>query len=164
MRKVIRVMVSSILVAMLYLNSVWANELNDRTLDFRNFTVNDVSQFIEQEGIQIPEDIQRVSDYEDIIYSIMMSAYEDPQYRPEYQYTKMQELAEIITKKVRVYTFAEASTYGKLDKAKSVANEKGLTLSELVITLLGSAGDKQLKSLAEQELKERPKPGRPWDK
>lgn len=121
MRKVIRVMVSSILVAMLYLNSVWANELNDRTLDFQNFTVNDVSQFIEQEGIQIPEDIQRVSGYEDIIYSIMMSAYEDPQYRPEYQYTKMQELAEIITKKVRVYTFAEASTYGKLDKAKSVA-------------------------------------------
>ncbi|MBP7320702.1 MAG: hypothetical protein KA953_06525 [Lachnospiraceae bacterium] len=121
MRKVIRVMVSSILVAMLYLNSVWANELNDRTLDFRNFTVNDVSQFIEQEGIQIPEDIQRVSDYEDIIYSIMMSAYEDPQYRPEYQYTKMQELAEIIAKKVRVYTFAEASTYGKLDKANSVA-------------------------------------------
>lgn len=121
MRKVIRVMVSSILVAMLYLNSVWANELNDRTLDFWNLTVNDVSQFIEQEGIQIPEDIQRVSDYEDIIYSIMMSAYEDPQYRPEYQYTKMQELAEIIAKKVRVYTFAEASTYGKLDKANSVA-------------------------------------------
>ena len=50
------------------------------------------------------------------------------------------------------------------DKAKAVANEKGLTLSELVITLLGNAGDKKLKSLTEQELKERPKPGRPWDK
>jgi antitoxin component of RelBE/YafQ-DinJ toxin-antitoxin module len=50
------------------------------------------------------------------------------------------------------------------DKARAVANEKGLTLSELVITLLGTAGDKKLKSLAEQELKERPKPGRPWDK
>lgn len=50
------------------------------------------------------------------------------------------------------------------DKAKAVASEKGLTLSELVITLLGTAGDKKLKSLAELELKERPKPGRPWDK
>ena len=48
MRKVIRLIVSSILVAMLSLNSVWANELNDRTLDFQNFTVDDVDHFIEQ--------------------------------------------------------------------------------------------------------------------
>ena len=101
MRKAIRVIVSSILVAMLSLNSVWANELNNQSLDFQSFTVNDVSHFIEQEGIQIPEDIQRVNGYEDIIYSIMMSAYEDPQYRPEYQYTKMQELAEKLTQIVR---------------------------------------------------------------
>lgn len=50
------------------------------------------------------------------------------------------------------------------DRAKTVASKKGLTLSELIIKLLGSAGDKQLKELAERELKERPKPGRPWDK
>jgi antitoxin component of RelBE/YafQ-DinJ toxin-antitoxin module len=50
------------------------------------------------------------------------------------------------------------------DRAKNVASKNGLTLSELIIKLLGSAGDKQLKELAERELKERPKPGRPWDK
>ena len=50
------------------------------------------------------------------------------------------------------------------DRAKTVASKKGLTLSELIIKLLGSPGDKQLKELAERELKERPKPGRPWDK
>jgi hypothetical protein len=50
------------------------------------------------------------------------------------------------------------------DQAKVVANEKGLTLSELIITLLGTTGDKQLKELSKKELKERPKPGRPWDK
>lgn len=120
MRKAIRVMVSSILVAILYLNSVWANELNDWTLDFQNFTVNDVGQFIEQEGIQIPEDIQKVSGYEDIIYSIMMSAYEDPQYQPEYQYTKMQELAETLTQIVRTSTLADVFSSRKLDKAKAV--------------------------------------------
>jgi len=50
------------------------------------------------------------------------------------------------------------------DRAKVVAHKKGLTLSEMIITLLGTAGDKQLKELAGKELKERPKPGRPWDK
>ena len=120
MRKVIRLIVSSILVAMLSLNSVWANELNDRTLDFQSFTVNDVSHFIEQEGIQVPEDIQRVSGYADILYSIIMSAYEDPQYQPEYQYTKMQELAETLTQIVRTSTFVGGATLGKVDIAKSV--------------------------------------------
>jgi hypothetical protein len=45
-----------------------------------------------------------------------------------------------------------------------VAKQKGLTLSELVVQLLANTGDKQLKELAKKELKERPKPGRPWDK
>ena len=48
-------------------------------------------------------------------------------------------------------------------RAKTVAKENGLTLSELVVQLLASAGDKQLKELAKKELKERPRPGRPWD-
>ena len=50
------------------------------------------------------------------------------------------------------------------ERAKAVAKQKGLTLSELVVQLLSSTGDKQLKELAKKELKERPKPGRPWDK
>ena len=50
------------------------------------------------------------------------------------------------------------------ERAKAVAKQKGLTLSELVVQLLASTGDKQLKELAKKELKERPKPGRPWDK
>ena len=50
------------------------------------------------------------------------------------------------------------------DRAKAVAKANGKTLSELVLKLLASAGDKELKSLIEQELKERPKPGRPRDK
>lgn len=120
MRKAFRVIVSSILVAMLSFNSAWANDLKDRTLDFQNFTVDDVDHFIEQEGIQVPEDIQRVSGYEDILYTIMMSAYEDPQYRPEYQYTKMQELAETLTQIVRTSTFVWGATLGKVDIAKSV--------------------------------------------
>lgn len=49
-------------------------------------------------------------------------------------------------------------------RAKDVAKKKGLTLSELVLQLLASTGDKQLKELINKELKERPKPGRPWDK
>lgn len=49
-------------------------------------------------------------------------------------------------------------------RAKDVAKQKGLTLSELVLQLLASTGDKQLKELIKRELKERPKPGRPWDK
>lgn len=50
------------------------------------------------------------------------------------------------------------------ERAKAVAKENGLTLSELVLKLLASTGDKKLKELANKELKERPKPGRPWDK
>lgn len=50
------------------------------------------------------------------------------------------------------------------ERAKTVAKQKWLTLSELVVQLLASTGDKQLKELAKKELKERPKPGRPWDK
>ncbi len=50
------------------------------------------------------------------------------------------------------------------DRAKKVAKANGLTLSELVLKLLSSTGDKELKKLVEQDLKERPKPGRPWDK
>jgi hypothetical protein len=48
------------------------------------------------------------------------------------------------------------------ERAKAVAKQKGLTLSELILQLLSTAGDKQLKELANKELKERPKPGRPW--
>ena len=50
------------------------------------------------------------------------------------------------------------------DRAKVVAKANGNTLSELVLKLLAKAGDKELKTLAEQEMQERPKPGRPWDK
>jgi len=49
-------------------------------------------------------------------------------------------------------------------RAKVVAKENGLTLSELVLNLLAKIGDKELKNLVSKELKERPKPGRPWDK
>jgi len=49
-------------------------------------------------------------------------------------------------------------------RAKVVAKENGLTLSELVLNLLARTGDKELKNLVNKELKERPKPGRPWDK
>ena len=50
------------------------------------------------------------------------------------------------------------------ERAKIVAKQKGLTLSELMLQLLASTGDKQLKDLVKKELKERPKPGRPGDK
>lgn len=49
-------------------------------------------------------------------------------------------------------------------RAKLVAKESGLTLSELVLNLFAQTGDKELKNLVNKELKERPKPGRPWDK
>lgn len=49
-------------------------------------------------------------------------------------------------------------------RAKVVAKENGLTLSELVLDLLAKTGDKDLKNLVNKELKERTKPGRPWDK
>lgn len=50
------------------------------------------------------------------------------------------------------------------ERAKKVAKIHGVTLSGLVLKLLASTGDKELKRLIEDELKERPKPGRPWDK
>ena len=50
------------------------------------------------------------------------------------------------------------------ERAKVVAKNNGLTLSELILQLLAGTGDKKLKELANKELKERPKPGRPWDK
>jgi len=49
-------------------------------------------------------------------------------------------------------------------RAKVVAKVKGLTLSELVLKLLANTGDKELKNLVNKELKERTKPGRPWDR
>lgn len=48
------------------------------------------------------------------------------------------------------------------ERAKKVAKAHGATLSELVLKLLANTGDKELKKLVEKELKERPKPGRPW--
>ncbi len=50
------------------------------------------------------------------------------------------------------------------ERAKVVAKNNGLTLSELILQLLAGTGDKKLKELVNKELKERPKPGRPWDK
>lgn len=50
------------------------------------------------------------------------------------------------------------------DRAKEIAKKQGLTLSELVLKLLGTLNDKELKSLVKEELQERRKPGRPWDK
>ncbi|MCA9333282.1 hypothetical protein KC960_05435 [Candidatus Saccharibacteria bacterium] len=49
------------------------------------------------------------------------------------------------------------------ERAKKVAKQQNLTLSELVLMLLATT-DKELKKLVDKELKERPKPGRPWDK
>jgi antitoxin component of RelBE/YafQ-DinJ toxin-antitoxin module len=48
------------------------------------------------------------------------------------------------------------------DRAKAVANKQGLTLSQLVLSLLANAGDNDLKKLVNKELKERPKRGRRW--
>lgn len=50
------------------------------------------------------------------------------------------------------------------ERAKLVAKQKGKTLNEFIMGLFHAAGDKELKKLVEQELKSRPKPGRPWDK
>jgi hypothetical protein len=50
------------------------------------------------------------------------------------------------------------------DRARVVAKNKGLTLSELILQLLAGSGDKELKDLVKEELKERPKPGRRWYK
>lgn len=49
-------------------------------------------------------------------------------------------------------------------RARAVAKDNGKTLNEFIMSLFSNAGDKELKKLVEQELKSRPKPGRPWDK
>ena len=49
------------------------------------------------------------------------------------------------------------------DRAKAVAKAQGKTLNEFIMGLFAGSGDKELKKLVEQELKERPKPGRPWN-
>ena len=49
------------------------------------------------------------------------------------------------------------------ERAKAVAKLQGKTLNEFIMGLFVDSGDKELKKLAEQELKERPKPGRPWN-
>lgn len=48
------------------------------------------------------------------------------------------------------------------ERAKKVAKIHNITLSELVLKLLADTGDKELKKLVDNELNERPKPGRPW--
>lgn len=49
------------------------------------------------------------------------------------------------------------------ERAKAVAKKQGKTLNEFIMSLFADSGDKELKKLVEQELKERRKPGRPWD-
>lgn len=49
------------------------------------------------------------------------------------------------------------------ERAKAVAKLQGKTLNEFIMGLFAESGDKELKKLAEQELSERPKPGRPWN-
>jgi hypothetical protein len=49
------------------------------------------------------------------------------------------------------------------DRVKYVAKSQGKTLKEFTMELYAGSGDKELKKLVEQELKESPKPGRPWD-
>lgn len=50
------------------------------------------------------------------------------------------------------------------ERAKRVAKSHGITLSELILKLFANTGDKELKKLVDEELDNRPKPGRPWDK
>lgn len=49
------------------------------------------------------------------------------------------------------------------ERAKAVAKLQGKTLNEFIMGLFADSGDKELKKLVEQELEERPKPGRPWN-
>lgn len=49
------------------------------------------------------------------------------------------------------------------ERAKDVAKAQGKTLNEFIMGLFAGSGDKELNRLVEQELKERPKPGRPWN-
>lgn len=50
------------------------------------------------------------------------------------------------------------------DRAKEVAKELGMNLNDFVLELFAKVGDKELKRLVETEQKEKPRPGRPWDK
>ncbi len=49
------------------------------------------------------------------------------------------------------------------DRAKAVSKAQGKTLKEFTMELFAGSGDKELKKLVEQELKESRKRGRPWD-
>lgn len=48
------------------------------------------------------------------------------------------------------------------ERIKAVVDKRGIYLNEFILKLLATAGDEKLKALAEKELKERPKRGRPW--
>lgn len=50
------------------------------------------------------------------------------------------------------------------ERAKLVAQSEGKTLNEFIMGLFEGAGDEELKKLVQQELKARPKRGRPYDK
>ena len=69
-----------------------------------------------------------------------------------------------MSRKQQLVTMQSYVTKPVRERAKVVAKLKNKTLTEFILTLFANAGDKELKQLAEQELKERPKPGRPWDK
>jgi hypothetical protein len=47
------------------------------------------------------------------------------------------------------------------ERAKAVAYDRGLSLTEFVLTALSKEGDKKLASLIEKDLGDRTKPGRP---
>lgn len=49
-------------------------------------------------------------------------------------------------------------------RAKAVAYDRGLSLTEFVLLALAKEGDKELKKLIEKDLQDRTKPGRPTSK
>lgn len=49
-------------------------------------------------------------------------------------------------------------------RAKVVAAERGISLTEFVLLALAKEGDKDLKKLIDKDLKDRTKPGRPTAK
>lgn len=78
-----------------------AQEKTKLVYDFQSFTDSDTKSFLKWEKIEIPEDIQKVNGYEKIVTSIIKLADQDPDYVPEYQYTRMLQMAQAITKRVR---------------------------------------------------------------
>lgn len=50
------------------------------------------------------------------------------------------------------------------DRAKAVAYDRGMSLTEFVLQALAKEGDKELKKLIEKDLTGRAKPGRPTSK